>query len=970
MDSNKSVTANFKVKTYSLNITAINGTVAKTPDQISYDCGSIVNLKATPNSGYKFLKWEGNTTSVNGDSATVAMDSDKNVTALFEELPPENCTLTKNIYPITDSVPTGTITASPDKDVYIKGEKVVLTANATNPCYEFTNWSEDYTGTGITFTLTMNSNKSVRANFKLKTYSMNISATNGTVTKTPDRAFYNCGETVTLKANPNNCYEFTGFSGDCTGTACTLTMDSNKSVTANFRQKIYSINITANNGTVTKNPDKTSYNCGDTVTITANPNNCYEFTGFSGDCSGTACTLAMYSDKSVNANFKVKTNIITASAETGGTISPDGNVSVNCNEDQEFIITPDLYYEVDKVVADDANVTLTDDRYIFTNVTSAHNISVIFKKISGDPCDLTTATKSQINGQWDTITWSNGLPDADKDVIIAHEITVTDTAGSGEANFNARNLCILENGILKGVDSSMNIYAENVHSYGQMLGADGTAASGGHEDRSSSKMGKDIRVYAGTLVNEKSGQIYGGRGGDDITYLSFKGETIDANGADGGGILLKVDKIINHGKIGPRPISWWDHGVSHEEDYKAYYQPDQFNDEATGGNGGDGANAHIYDIRNWEGNGDPTNFNKGDASGGNGGKTVLDSLSVLNTGRICGGNGGVAVTWYEYGSAYGGNCSDLGNNTLECNGSVWENSPSWNWFQGTTFPILLPGGTLMLGTSQIINQGMLCTGRGGDAWIEPDMLLSTQNSRIVGGMNLTLYGGENFEMKLNNLSEEAITADGIITLVVGKGGVIDLRNNPDNVIKAGIRAEIFADKVLLDDDKKLEEIVNAPSVVVKPGKILYHAELSGSGQIDVKEGTAFPVILRLLNGATVRDIYTLSVSDSAGWQLGTLPVEMTLDALKSEELTIDVKIPEIVNGSDTVTVRAVSNTDPTVAAEAEVQLTTVKIDMADAILALKVIAGLNVSVSRDINGDGKTGLEEVIYILQKVAGIR
>ncbi len=47
--------------------------------------------------------------------------------------------------------------------------------------------------------------------------------------------------------------------------------------------------------------------------------------------------------------------------------------------------------------------------------------------------------------------------------------------------------------------------------------------------------------------------------------------------------------------------------------------------------------------------------------------------------------------------------------------------------------------------------------------------------------------------------------------------------------------------------------------------------------------------------------------------------------------------------------------------------------LADAILALKVLAGIGPSHSieiTDINNDGKIGLEEVIYILQKISGLR
>ena len=50
------------------------------------------------------------------------------------------------------------------------------------------------------------------------------------------------------------------------------------------------------------------------------------------------------------------------------------------------------------------------------------------------------------------------------------------------------------------------------------------------------------------------------------------------------------------------------------------------------------------------------------------------------------------------------------------------------------------------------------------------------------------------------------------------------------------------------------------------------------------------------------------------------------------------------------------------------------VNLADAILAIKVVAGqvVNSQVYRDadVNGDGKIGMAEAIYILQKAAGLR
>ena len=50
------------------------------------------------------------------------------------------------------------------------------------------------------------------------------------------------------------------------------------------------------------------------------------------------------------------------------------------------------------------------------------------------------------------------------------------------------------------------------------------------------------------------------------------------------------------------------------------------------------------------------------------------------------------------------------------------------------------------------------------------------------------------------------------------------------------------------------------------------------------------------------------------------------------------------------------------------------VDLADAILALQVMAGIEPSATAhkeaDVNGDNKIGIEEVIYILQKVSELR
>ncbi len=84
--------------------------------------------------------------------------------------------------------------------------------------------------------------------YRPKTYSLNVTAVNGVVTKSPDQANYNHGEAVTLEAVPNEAYSFRNWSGDLSGNTnpTTLTMDADKSVTASFALKAKAGDVVTN----------------------------------------------------------------------------------------------------------------------------------------------------------------------------------------------------------------------------------------------------------------------------------------------------------------------------------------------------------------------------------------------------------------------------------------------------------------------------------------------------------------------------------------------------------------------------------------------------------------------------------------------------------------------------------------------------------------------------------------------------
>ncbi len=224
MDRNKSVTANFAANVYTLSVTASGGSVSRSPNQASYEYGTEVTLQATADAGYTFSGWSGDASGTN-NPATVIMNADRSVTANF----------TANAYTLAVAATNGAVVAVPQKASYSYGETVSLQAVASTG-YHFAGWSGDLSGSANPSSIVMNANKSVTAGFAINTYTLNATAVNGSVAKSPDRASYNYGETVSLQAVAAAGYEFAGWSGALSGTTnpASLLMDSNKSVTATF----------------------------------------------------------------------------------------------------------------------------------------------------------------------------------------------------------------------------------------------------------------------------------------------------------------------------------------------------------------------------------------------------------------------------------------------------------------------------------------------------------------------------------------------------------------------------------------------------------------------------------------------------------------------------------------------------------------------------------------------------------------
>ncbi len=152
---------------------------------------------------------------------------------------------------------------------------------------------------------------------------------------------YSYNTQVTLNANPENGYQFTGWSGNASGSSqsTTLTMNGNKSVTASFSPVCYTLTTAvnpANGGTVNVSPgpncnNGTQYTQGTSVQLSASAASGYQFANWSGDSTSTSTPLSatMNANHSFTGNYSLavfNTNWMPDDTFTGETGASTGQI--------------------------------------------------------------------------------------------------------------------------------------------------------------------------------------------------------------------------------------------------------------------------------------------------------------------------------------------------------------------------------------------------------------------------------------------------------------------------------------------------------------------------------------------------------------------------------------------------------------------------------------------------------------------
>jgi len=336
-------------------------------------------------------------------------------------------------------------------------------AGTTGIRYSFTTWGTNASGSTYSQSnaITMSAPKTATANWQTQYY-LTIASTYGNPS---GQNWYNAGATATFAVTTpisggtgiNNIFNsWTGSgTGSYTGSTASqsVTMNNPITETASWTTQYY-LTVTSTYGTPSGagwyNSGATAYAGLDIGTSGSNV-----FDHWTNDASGTtysqSAPITMNAPKTALASWGILSSYyITASSSSGGSLTPNGTVTVLDGNDQSFTIAADVDYELSELYIDYAQTAISSNvSFTFYNVIANHSIYIVFQQVYNEtigtgnlaigqfsaPPVATSGNAFTISAMANTVTDYNTL----KNVSIALSQSILLTWNNLDV-FNATNL--------------------------------------------------------------------------------------------------------------------------------------------------------------------------------------------------------------------------------------------------------------------------------------------------------------------------------------------------------------------------------------------------------------------------------------------------------------------------------------------------------------------------------------------------
>ncbi|ERP30753.1 hypothetical protein CALK_2420 [Chitinivibrio alkaliphilus ACht1] len=284
---------------YELTFDAGGGFVSIHPEKEYYVSGDTVILYPHTTEKSTFVAWEIDSL-VRITPLELIMDSDRQVRAHF----------TSRHILHTEASTGGRVVQEPDEWIYTQGDTVRVTAHADSG-YVFLGWSGARKSEEETLYLSMDRSKHLMAHFGIpreELHLLHLDYAGGIVLSVPRKNVYRTGDTVTLFAIDVGAYRFSHWEGAVVGdeSPASFVITSDTTVSAHFTEQ-YSLDAQASTGgRVFLDPAKETYMRGDTVTLTAHPDDGWVFVGWDGmdHMTTSPVEIVMTEDQSIRAEFR------------------------------------------------------------------------------------------------------------------------------------------------------------------------------------------------------------------------------------------------------------------------------------------------------------------------------------------------------------------------------------------------------------------------------------------------------------------------------------------------------------------------------------------------------------------------------------------------------------------------------------------------------------------------------------------
>jgi uncharacterized repeat protein (TIGR01451 family) len=334
---------------------------------------------------------------------------------------------------------------------------------------------------------------------------------------------------------------------------------------------------------------------------------------------------------------------------------------------------------------------------------------------------------------------------------------------------------------------------------------------------------------------------------------------------------------------------------------------------------GDGGTSYGWNNHPWLWKVCPEHWN---IYAGNGGGIEIKAGVIKNYSNVVAGNGGNAGIAY-HGAAYAGEggyivvSSDNVNDSVNT-GVITTGRGGWSrgYRNGTRYS---SGGNVIVNLADF--NGEIVGAPGSSLWGDPINLNLGADLKIRDFESVNLYTDEGGTIDFTKVNENTFSNIKVISIATkslnGEGGSIDLRGISGKIFKAAEKVEIFADNIQLDAGVDIRDLIEAPEVVIEKGKLIYHVQLSSDRQIVGEPNSTVTIPVKVFNASPKDDSYTFTVTDSAGWTLGTI-AEVAVKGLQYANVTLPVTLPSERAATNEITITATSKTKSDVTAEAKI----------------------------------------------------